>query len=304
MANETETTPAAEKAKTVAENMSARRVFESIDAAVEYLQATAAAIPDFNSIVEAGGLAAVGMGEDGNFDPAIYGEGMEPMVAVLRKQGKGVKAIVVAPIPTLDSLLSDDAGRDWVQRIIHKELNHVAVRHLRDSEDVSSVVDQMPTTREGYITSSREAGGGIMETFDELQKQISATLAAKFVPWQKQRLIKTELRKALESKGYALEYYSNLEDYKGESLFALALKLGVSAAKRKGLDPTIFERWAATRDAKAFSVTDEDEDDFDLDSLTDSLLESGDEAPAPEAEAAEGETPAADEAEAVEEETA
>lgn len=296
MANEQTANPEAaattEKAKTVAENMSARRVFESVEAMTEYLQATAASIPDFNSIVEAGGLAAVGMDEEGNFDPAIYGEGMEPMVAVLRKQGKGVKAIVVAPIPTLDSLLSDDAGRDWVQRIIHKELNHVAVRHLRDSEDVSSVVDQMPTTREGYITSSREAGGGIMETFDELHKQINATLSAKFTPWQKQRLIKTELRKALESKGYALEYYPSLEDYKGESLFALALKLGISAAKRKGLDPTIFERWAATRDAKVFTPGEQDEDDFDLDSLTDSLLESGEEAAA---EAAPVEAPEAEE---------
>lgn len=301
MADEnTATESTAEKAKSVAENMAPRRVFGNINEAVEYLKATATAIPDFNTIVEAGGLAAPGMDEEGNFDSNIYGEGTEVMVSVLRKQGKGVKAIVVAPVPTLDSLLGDEAGRDWVQRIIHKELNHVAVRHLRDAEDIQSMVDQMPTTREGYITSAREAGGGIMESFDELYKLINATLSAKFTPWGKQRLIKTELRKAFESKGYAAEYYPALEDYKGESLFALGLQLGINAAKKKGLDPTIFERWAATRDAKAFSPADEtDEDDFDIDSLTDSLLESeaGDEEAAPASEP-EAEAPTAVESEA------
>jgi hypothetical protein len=129
-------------------------------------------------------------------------------------------------------------------KILHKELNHVAVRHLRDAEDPLSFVDQMPTTVDGYISSERGTGG-IMETFDQLYKGIDAALAGKFPNWAKRRFIKGELKKALESKGYALEYYPDCEDYKGQSLFEAALAIGTNAAKRKGLDPTIFERWAA-----------------------------------------------------------
>lgn len=284
--------PAESKAKTVAENMASRRIFPNIDEAAQYLSASADSISDFGDFP----IAAPGMDEEGNFDPAIYPDTADVMVSIL-KSGRKVKAIVVAPIPRVGELLESDEGRKWVEKILHKELNHVAVRHLRDAEDVSTVVDQMPTTLDAYITSGREGGGGIMESFDELYKQINATLAAKLPVWAKARFTKGELKKALESKGYAAEYYPAVEDYKGQSLFETALQLGVAAAKRKGLDPTIFERWADTRDAKAFNpADDEDEDDsLDLDSLTDALLDSDkpEEAPAAPAESEPAEAPAA-----------
>lgn len=286
--NATATDSKEPKAKTVAEGMASRRIFDSIAAANVYLNASAAAFSDFGDI----DIAAPGMDEEGNFSAEVYPDSMDVMVSTLKAGGK-VKAIVVAPIPRIDALLESEAGRLWVSKILHKELNHVAVRSLRDAEDVSTMVDQMPTTLDGYITSGREGGGGIMEAFDELYKLINSTLGQKLAVWQKARFIKSELKKALESKGYASEYYPALEDYKGESLFVLALNLGIAAAKRKGLDPTIFERWAATRDAKAFNPAepeDDDADELNLDSLTDALLDEG------QPEATEGQ-PAGDAAE-------
>jgi hypothetical protein len=89
------------------------------------------------------------------------------------------------------------------------------------------------------------------------------------------------LKKALESKGYAAEFYPTLEDYKGQSLFDAALDIGINAARRKGLDPTIFERWKATRATKAFTADeDEDEEELNLESLTDALLAEGADKPA------------------------
>jgi hypothetical protein len=276
MADETKTESTETKQKTVAEGMAARRIFSSdenataIEQAAQYLGAAASTYSDFGDMT----IAAPGMDEEGNFDSEVYPETVDVMVSLLRSGGK-VKAIVVAPIPRVDDILSNEAARSWATKIIHKELNHVAVRHLRDAEDVSTMVDQMPTSLDAYITSGREGGGGIMEAFDELYKLINSTLAAKLPVWGKARFIKSELKKALESKGYASEYYPALEDYKGESLFVVALNLGVAAAKRKGLDPTIFERWAATRDAKAFTAgEEEDEDSLDLDDLTNALLKS------------------------------
>jgi len=278
MADEQNTTPATEpKAKTVENDMVSRRIFPNVEEASEYLNACGTNLSDFGEVPP----AFVGIDEEGNFDPEIYTDSMDVMVSVLRNQRK-VKAIVVAPVPKISALLESDEGKKWAEKILHKELNHVAVRQLRDAEDVSTVVDQIPTTLDAYITSGREGGGGIMESYDELYKQVNATLAAKLPVWSKARFTKGELKKALESKGYASEYYPAVEDYKGKSLFETALELAIAAAKRKGLDPTIFERWRDTRNAKAFTPgEDEDEEDLGTDALLGALLDSDKEEEAP-----------------------
>lgn len=266
-----DSTTQAAKALTVADDMDSRRIFSNTEEAATYLNACGEKFSDFGEIP----LAAPGIDSEGNFDPAIYVDGMVPMVATLRKAKGGVKAIVVAPIPSLDYLLADTAGRAWVEKIIQKELNHVAVRALRDAEDISTVVDQMPTTRDAYISSARGEGGGILETFNELYKAINATLSSKIPVWAKARLIKSDLKKCFESKGFAQEYFPALEN-RGEgkpSLFVMALQLGIASAKQKGLDPTIFERWIESRDAKVFNPAEEaDDDDLDIENLTESLM--------------------------------
>lgn len=273
---------ATETKKTVADDMRARVVLPTPEEATAYLTKCGTELSDFGDMV----LAAPGLDmETGEFNPDVYTPEMEILVTKLTRQktaknpNAGVKAIVVAPIPTLDALLSSDSGRAFVQAIIHKELNHRAVRVLRDADDVSTMISEMPTTISGYIESSR-GDAGIMEAFNEIYKKLNAALSAKLPVWSKARLIKSELKKALESKGYAAEYYPALEDYKGQSLFVVALDLAVSFAKRSGIDPTIFERWKETRDAKPFDAApDEDDDDFDLDSLTDAMDAEGDDVP-------------------------
>lgn len=261
--------------KTVIEDMDSRRIFTNVAETEAYLNMCAETFSDFADIP----FAAPGVSAEGEFDSKVYTPDMAIMVAVLRKVAKGsipggVKAIVVTPVPTLTGLLANDSGKDWVAKIIQKELNHVAVRALREAEDVSTVVDQMPTTQEAYISSARE-GGGIVETFNELFKPIKATLAAKVPVWAKANLPKNELKRAMESKAYADEYYPSLEAARPnapDGLFVVALGLGITVSKLKGLDPTIFQRWLDTRNAKAFTPAETEDEDFDMAGLTDSLL--------------------------------
>jgi len=291
MADEANNTQTETKQQTVAEGMDSRRIFPNVNEATQYLMASAGRFSDFADIpVAMPGIVKDENGdplvnEDGSpqTDPEMYNDSVDVMVALLKKQGAGVKAIVAAPVPKISALLESESGRAWAEKILHKEINHVAVRHLRDAEDPLSFVDQIPTTLEGYITSER-ASGGIMETFDALYKGIDDVLKGKIPAWAKRRFIKSELKKALESKGYAQEFYADLEDYKGRSLFESALDLGINAAKRKGLDPTIFERWKSTRNAKTYNpAEDEDEDELDLDSLATQLIaDEGEAAPAGE----------------------
>ena len=276
MTDSTETVVKESKAKTVAEDMTARRKFPNAVEAIAYLSNCAATLTDFDDQVFA--TQGVSNDDEGNlvFDPAIYTPGMDVMISKLANREKGgkstIKAVVITAAPSLDSILSavpvNPSVREWLEKIVDKELNHVAVRQLRTAADVTTVADQMPTTLEAYISSGRESTGGIMETFNELFKDLIAAFAKRSPAWQKARLTKGELKKALESKAYALEYYPTLEDRADkDSLFVMALQLGINAAKKKGLDPAIFDRWLETRDAKAFDIEEEEEEDFDLDDL-------------------------------------
>lgn len=272
------------KAKTVLDDMPSRRIFTSSADALAYLAQCAKEYSDFASIP----FATPGIDAEGNFDPAIYVDGMNIAVAKLRTQKTGtekskIKAIVVAPFPSLDMILANDSGKTWIKAIIEKEQNHLAVRALRDAADISTVVDQMPTTLEAYITSGREGGTGIMKTFDDMFKVLNSTMAKNIGVWAKAKLTKGELKKAMESVGYAAEYYPALESYRDKSLFESALSLGIAGAKKKGLDPTIFERWLETRKTKAFTPG-ETEEDFDLDDSLAELLKEEDEADAETAE--------------------
>lgn len=261
----------APKAKTVADDMDSRRILPTIELAEAYIGSLAKNLADFDKQT----FATVGVQEDGTLDPAIYNESMSVMVATLRKAKGGIKAVVVTPVPKLDALLATESGRAYVQKIMDKEFNHVAVRPLREAEDVTTVADQMPTTIDAFISSGREGGAGIMEAFNLLFKAINDTLASQIKVWAKARLTKLELKRAFESKGYAEEYYPALEN-RGEgkdSLFVAALKLAIQAAGKKGLDPTIFQRWLDTRNAKAFNAAEDDEDEIDLDKLGAGLIE-------------------------------
>lgn len=271
---EATTQPAADsksKPVTIIEGMDSRRMFDSPEDAAAYLNACSEKFSDFESATQ----VINGVGDDGNFDPAVYDSNTRVMVAVLANRGeKGkpstLKALVVTPAPKIDAILADPNGRAWLDKIIDKELNHVAVRQLRTADDVTTVKDQMPLSLADYISSSRESTGGIMETFNTLFKGLIASVGARSVNWAKARLTKNELKKALESSAYAKEYYPTLED-RGDkpSLFVMAAQLGQREAAKQGLDPAIFAKWIDTRDQKALAAaTDADEsDDFDLDSL-------------------------------------
>lgn len=277
----------APKAKTVIDDMAARFVAPDLEQGIAYLQRVSSDFADFGSYP----LVAVGMDTEGNFDPAVYSDSTRMMIAKLRKsEGKGddrtttIKAIVVGAVPTLDALMESDAGRDWVQRIIDKELNHVLVRPLRDAENVLASVSEMPTTLEAFISSGGAGGSTALEAFNESYRDVIDLLAKQSTPFRKARLTKPELRRAIESKAYALKWYEACEDRNGkDSLFVIALKLMIAYAVDKGFDSTLLTRWLETRDQTTIDESADDAEDFDIDALTATLTAE----PAPAEEATE-----------------
>jgi len=290
----------AAKTKDVLNDMDARRVLANPDEAIAYIGASIEQFPDFTNYPVA--AAGVSEDEDGNlvFDPEVYTDETNVMVAVLTQRGDGpgqstVKAIVIAPVPTLDAILSNESAKDWLTKIVHKELNHVAVRQLRKADDIDTVIDSMPKTLDDYISSNREAGG-MLQAFEDLWRPIKNNMAKLSRSWKLANLSKKELRRGLESAAYASEYYPTLEETKQGSLFVFALNGLIATAKKQGLDPTIFERWLANRDEKKLDIEAEDEaEEFSLDDLTAAMAEP---ATADESTEAEGDTETNDDAEA------
>lgn len=279
--NNTESTGEAKKAepKTVLSDMKTPRFFDSIEDASAYLGKCQEDLSDFaKQEFVMNGIDP----ETGEFDPAVYGEGVRVMVHVLKNRGTKskdalgnevttpatVQCIVVTPTPHLDAIQSDSVGNGWLQKIFDTQIAHVAVAPLRGSENLAVSSKDMPLALADFVTA-RESSS-VAATFDAQFRDIIDALKGKSAAWAKAKITKAELKKAFESKAYALAVYPKLED-RGDkpSLFVMAMQLGIREAKANGLDPTIYDTWIATRDAKAVDDSAiEDDADFDLDDLT------------------------------------
>lgn len=291
---DTETTEAAATAKalTVIDDMPNRRLFDSTDEAAAYIGKCQADFADFGGYP----VAAVGLTDEGEFDPAVYTDEMRVCVSVLTQRGEGagsstVKAIVIYPSPKLESVLASATGKDWLTAILEKELNHVAVRQLRKADTADGMpmldaIQAMPTTLEAYTTSGRESSGGILETYNALWQTIKKTISAKASAFRIANLSKKEMRKGIESASYASNVYGALEDRmnkkgEAESFFEIAGQYGLLLAKKQGLDPAFFERALATRNEKTIEIGDDEDGEFDLEAMAAAVsVESTEAAPA------------------------
>jgi hypothetical protein len=301
----TASTPAAAKPKTVNDDMAQRRTFRDTTSALAYIQKCSTELVDFDPEKIPFIVHGFGPDESGNlaFDPTVYPDGYDVMVATLSEKGtkeaKGkVSAIVITPVPSLDTFLATEGGKEWVARIIEKEANLVAVRPIRNKADMLVKADEMPKTAAEFIAGGREGTSGLMEAFESLFKRIKDGMAKQHAIWSKANLPKAELKKAFSSASYAGDYYPALEN-RGEgkdSLFVVALKVGKIMAVKEGLDPAIFDKWLSTRenfDIEAQSEADEATEEQELDADAIAALMMADEpkptesapTPAPEAEA-------------------
>lgn len=301
MTEATNTEAKAPKPQTVVDDMDSRRIFDTTEAATAYIQKCQTDYVDFAGYP----VAAVGLTEEGDFDPAIYNADMRIAVAVLSQRGKTeqnpsdssrVHCIVIYPTPKLAAILGlpedvelpKGAALDWLTAIIEKELNHVAVRQLRKTTDAAGIaeaVGTMPTTLADYVTSGRETSSGIMETFNQLWQLIKKAIGSKSKAFALRNLSKRDLLQSIQSANYAAAMHPQLEarvNKKGEaeSYFVLAAQFGQALAAQMGLDPAIFDKALENRDERKFTTGDESEDDFDFEQMAAALAK-----PEPAAEA-------------------
>lgn len=286
--NNTKAVEAAE-AKSVGE-MAHRRFFADTTSAAAYLVSLFNDYPDAGDyemvfpIDKAKGIAGITQDDTGAlvFAPEIFPTDMRVMIAKLTSRTDGgpskMKAIVIMPVPTLDAIIADKQGREWLDARVETEINRAAVRLLRDGKDTTpdlsseELRDQLPKTLEDYVTSSTGGTSAALEAFENFWRPIKKALGDFSKQWKLRNISKKELRKAMSSTAYATAVYPTLEDHnlgKGTrgSLFALAIGSFIVQGKAGGLDVSLFEDWLAKRDETVIDIDtddDEDEDDFEL----------------------------------------
>lgn len=301
----TTATTEADKPKTVLADMDSRKLFDTIEAATAYIEQCQKEFADFGDHP----VAAAGFTDDGDFDPAVYTDDMRIAVAVLSERGEGagkstVKAIVIYPSPKLEVILNSASAREWLESVMAKELNHVAVRNIRKAKnagEIADAIESIPTTVDEFTTSSREVSSGILETYNDLWQIVKKAMGKKSKAFALANLSKKELRKAMESASYAAAMYPALEtrtNKKGdaESLFEIAATFGQMLATQNGKDAAIFDRALANRAEKQIDLADDDEEDFDLEAMAAAIKATpADESSEGEATETGTETPAATE---------
>lgn len=288
------TTQAAQTTVPTVELVKERRVFATLALAGVALGAIAAAASDFDSVtIVAPGASFSDEGEFVPTAPEWTAESHEIMLAPLAtktekdKDGNVTKparliALVLCPIPTVDAVSLDEKGLDTLKEVWRKEMNHRAVRKLRNAENVMAASSEMPLSLESFVTS-QEAGPSGLAAFDDHWLVYSQALAKKLPTIWGARFPggkgKAAIRGAVENAAKAAALFPELESFgkDGASLFERLLKGVINAATNAGQDVTLLNAWLETRDAQTYDAKADESGDMDLDALfSDMADESGD----------------------------
>lgn len=120
------------------------------------LASVSAVVGDTIPVLYAGG--SIESVQEAGTDQAIVG-----LVAQQRKDDGAKQAethytsVLVTPLFSIETLVADSAGRDWVEKIIEKETAHVSFRPIRNAEDGESLEDyatRVPATLSNLVTAA------------------------------------------------------------------------------------------------------------------------------------------------------
>lgn len=212
-------------------------------------------------------------------DSAIY-EGMSAVLGWVGSKGdeakgkaSGVKAIVLYPMPTVESFLASDKGKEWIAKVAEKEVGLVAFRNFRDAatlEEFQAGIAKTPKTVDEYVAEhARGAAGVDTETFDATWPGLRIYLKNKQPLLHKALPTKPEVIKAIRSAAYAVAEYPKLEE---AGVFVRLAQTCIGAAKSNVDEKTkvanplptdSIESWIANRDS--VTITKQQRAEVDID---------------------------------------
>lgn len=285
MTNTTTAQPEHTTGKPTIELVTDRRTFATLEEAGAALASIAQDSTDFDSVKLLAPASRID--EEGAFIPEApewtaptHEIMLAPLTTKAKKDAAGkittparLIGLVLCPIPTAEAVFEDEKGRATLLDVWRKEMNHRAVRKLRNAENVEAATVEMPLSLESFVTSQTGGGSSGLAAFDDFWLPYSQAMAEKVPQWAARfpgGKGKAHIRSAIENAAKAAALYPELESYgkNGESLFARLLAAITKKAESAGKDVALLRQWADTRNAQTYDPASESTvDAADLDDL-------------------------------------
>lgn len=271
------------KVEAIGKVLRSRQTFPTLAEAIAKLEAAAKDTDSFYGLP----LGIKGQNpETGEVDESLYAGSIVVLSTVgaridagKGKKVSGLKAIVIYPMPTVESFLADDAGKAWIAKLAEKEADLVSKRAYRDAATLTEFVngiDKAPGSVAEYIAESKRSGSALdTETFDALWSGFRSGLKDDQPALNKLLPAKGEFLKCLRSKSYA-ESNDNTAPLEAKGIFAklgLILIAGAQGNMTKDGTPAplpteAIEDWLANRETVEIRKVERADLDFSaLDSI-------------------------------------
>lgn len=247
-----------DKVKKIKAAMDDYEIFDSVDLATAKLEKAMAATDSFYGLP----IQIKGLQDDGTVNAELYA-GQRACLAYITAKGSakddkssGIKGVLLFPVPKLEDFLNTDAGKQFVDKVVVKEVRLVAFRQVRDSTslyDFTSGMERIPSNAEEYATESRR--GGIDTTaFDALWPGFKTALKERKPEHYAALPNKKQFLDALRSADYA-KNTDETRAFEEGGWFAKYAELLIGAAANnkdeKGqpdpLDTATLKDWLANR---------------------------------------------------------
>lgn len=264
------------KVTSIKKAMPSRKVYATIADAVTALQKAGlstrdpvpAGSPEGTEMPDFFGLPIGVVGQDtttGEVDSAVY-EGMNAVLGYVAAKGdeakgreSGIKAIVIYPIPTLDAFIADAKGKEWLAKVMEKEVGLVVYRNFRDNatiDEFNAGVAKTPKGIDELVAEHTRGGAGLdTDAFDATWPGLRLFLKKEQPLLSKALPAKAEVIKAIRSKSYATTEYAKLE---AAGVFVKLAQTCIKAAESnladdkktpQPIDASAIQSWIDNRDS-------------------------------------------------------
>lgn len=216
---------------------------EQLDAGTNYIN-------EVMAICETSNIEAVFNFDTNDEFPEGYGISIIPLTRRVQERGNQTYGVVIAAVPSVEKLASDDAGSNWIAKIITDALlRQVAI--AAKPKDEGAIIS-IPFKIEDFITTSRTSG---LAAFNAVSSDYVKALKQKGLKF----MSKVLLRQVLASSQFAEQQFPRLS----QDNWNLVLDSMMNHVKAKGMESGVLAHWKSTRDEVEIDVTEIDLTDLD-----------------------------------------
>ncbi|HFD32050.1 MAG TPA: hypothetical protein ENJ28_04980 [Gammaproteobacteria bacterium] len=186
---------------------------------------------------------------DGEF-PDGYGLSIIPLTKRIPERGNSTYGVVIAAVPTVELLASEEAGTNYINKIVTDSLLKQIAAGAKPRDEGAQIA--IPFKLEEFTTTSRSSG---LAAFNLVASDYVKALKTKGLKFMSKPL----LRQVLSSAQFAEQQFPRIT----QENWQVVLNSMMQHVKAKGVDTGVLNHWLNTRDEVEIDVTDIDLTDLD-----------------------------------------